>query len=289
MAKSDEKIVSNLTQYINWVNSLKDSEGFPSFPIHNIFFRGHASKEWHLQAGIFREENANINEHECFKVASNRCWKEVSSFSNLEKLIYFQHYGLVTRLLDVTSNPLVALFFACQEYEENGESKDGQVRYGVCDNFDIRMVDIVADIIANNDLEQICAREEWLQNKAAYYKIPNGEILGDLLSAPYYINAPFNSNRIAAQRGALLLSPLLEIKFGEYRMIKQYDFDKASDKYSMFGKKSVIIEHENKQVILNELRKVGVDEYSIFPDTSHMMAAINNELIWAGRQFILNV
>lgn len=288
MAKSDEKIVSNLTQYINWVNSLKESEGFPSFPIHNIFFRGHASNEWHLQAGIFREENAFINEHECFKVASNRCWKEVSSFSNLEKLIYFQHYGLVTRLLDVTSNPLVALYFACQEYEENGESKDGQVRYGACNNSDIRIVDIIADMIANYDLEEIFPSEEWLQMKATYYKIEKGKVLGELLSAPYYINAPFNSNRIIAQRGALLISPLLKQEFGEYRIIKQYDFDKASEKYSMFGKKSVIIKHENKKRILNELRKVGVDEYSIFPDTSHMMAAINNELIWAGRQFILN-
>ena len=133
MMRKNTTYISSLTQYIDWVESLKESEGTPSFPLHNVFFRGHASKEWHLKAGIFRETNSNINEHDCFKIASNRCWNEVSSFTNLEKLIYFQHFGLLTRLLDVTLNPLVALFFACQEIKEKGNFKDGQVRYGSCD------------------------------------------------------------------------------------------------------------------------------------------------------------
>ena len=281
--------IENLPQFIEWILSLKESEGTPSFLLHNTFFRGHASKEWDLQAGLFRKENANVNEHDIFKVASNRCWKETSSFSNLEKLIYFQHFGLLTRLLDVTSNSLIALYFACQDYIENGEYKDGQVRYGSCDRYDVKMVNIIADVIANHDLTQITPNEQWLQNLADDYKLKRGDVLGAMLSEPYYIDAPFNSTRRAAQRGALLMSPLLKKSPYGYAFIKDYDFGNTTEDNSMFGKRNVIIKHKYKRQILNELRKVGVDEYSIFPDTSHLMAAINKETKSTCDQYQLDI
>lgn len=55
--------------------------------------------------------------------------REFDGLSNLSKLAKMQHYNYHTRLLDLTENPLVALWFACSDYSRNGKKtkkvKDG--------------------------------------------------------------------------------------------------------------------------------------------------------------------
>ena len=106
----DEEIqVNSVSEFIEKIVQLDKEEGTETF------YRGHANRDWELLPSIFRTPNGVEKEHLLFR---DMVAHEPQSFSEcksaLDYLVQMQHYGLPTRLLDMTTNPLVALYFACQ-------------------------------------------------------------------------------------------------------------------------------------------------------------------------------
>jgi hypothetical protein len=125
--------ISSIDRYIKIINQLTDSGYFS--------FRGQCCSSWGLVPGIIRRIKKTYpgigQSGLLFNLAlkatldliksakANKNFKRAKC--DLDILALLQHYGAATPLLDFTKDPLVALYFACQPYEENGVESDGKV------------------------------------------------------------------------------------------------------------------------------------------------------------------
>lgn len=103
------KAVTSLTGYIRKIEQTdRAADG-------NLFFRGHPDISYKLTPSVFRENNFRENEKSIIYRAMSESPKEFDNDKYFfDKLVRAQHYGIPTRLLDLTINPLIALYFACE-------------------------------------------------------------------------------------------------------------------------------------------------------------------------------
>lgn len=103
---------------IKAVRNLDDLYGLAS-NLQNAFFRGQIGLRYPLVPGAMRNRKIDDYEYRVFISIIRNNPEEYLRLSNLEKLSKMQHQFIPTRMLDVSSNPLVSLFFALSSINSN--------------------------------------------------------------------------------------------------------------------------------------------------------------------------
>lgn len=244
------------------------------------FFRGHTdSRGYKLRPSIYRRSIIRYEES-IVSEAVIRCPadfpKDLTFFEHLAKL---QHYGLPTRLLDVTSNALAALYFACREKEKTlGEVivfdiPKEQVKYYSSDT--VSLIANIARRPVTFDLSRLPTKKEEFNDNIEIRRLLHDirqdkpsfspDILREDLSRVLCVRAKLDNARIARQDGAFLL-------FG-IKDRKREPADVPSD-WIVCGPGGPSISFTSKHIIKRELEQFGISEQTLFPELESQAMSI---------------
>lgn len=257
----------------------------------NIFYRGQSNAKYKLTPSVFRNRNLK-NENKIYSDIMTECSQEFEDVKlHNEILSKMQHYGVQTRLLDVTVNALVALYFACEgNKNEDGavfviKAKDNEIkqydsdvisilsslpRFNVDEKKDIKKLaekakckidKIVPPKASSIDIEVANFNEDPLikrllheikKEKPAFENIINP---CDLLNN-YFFTPRKNNARIIRQSGAFMIFGLGNEEF-EVEEYAERDSDKSY---------KIIIDRVHKETIIKQLSVCGISKATLHPE-----------------------
>jgi len=291
---AQEKKITSVKSFVDNISDMRHNNSADN--AEQWFFRGQKNSAWEVRPHIFRGDDL-ASEH----ILIDRAQKQnpiefrdcINSFEILTKL---QHYGLGTRLLDVTLNPLVALYFATEyscEYTKNKNSQythqehDGVVFYRLVNGCSLQDMEIKIALAVpfvefgkSMSLERFCLhlRENNVITESEYKRLIDdgySEIIRILQTNSFIISA--NSNvRLIQQRGAFLIAPAVNIS--SVSETKTSILSKAKMNLAKEFEGRFVIPAKDKNVIREELDFFNVNEATLFPELEHQMRYIQGQL-----------
>lgn len=205
------------------------------------FYRGQACASWKLNASITREPKYLDHEAEMYyEILSIKPDAFLNDRSVYERLITMQHFGMPTRLLDITRNPLVAIFFACNNQQEM--EKDG-----------------VVFTFSPHKNEFLNFEDDRLNRLSELYSNPIGNSKSngteDFLEKVWFIKGVAKNARISNQSGDFIF-------VGKGGDISR----KLHDLPSFY----IVIDAPTKKVLLEQLDSLNIHGGSVYPDLGHI-------------------
>ena len=259
-----------------------------------LYFRGEHQNRWKLQPSVMRDNSLNLRAKESdmlLDLMSRRPEDFNDTISALAQWVLAQHHKLKTRLLDITRNPLVALFGSCKPVEEIGRLHVFSVPKELVKPFNSNTISVITNFSKLTRADQnllvgwtasdIKKRETDPQFSSIY---------GHAIRRLYHLirqEKPFfeeridprdffrvfvvepqqSFERVRAQSGAFLISAFHE-RFERNEVLKW------NSGIPIYNHSTFEVPKNNKQQILKELRLLNVTRETLYPGLDEAALAV---------------
>lgn len=250
-----------------------------------LCFRGEANGAWQTKPSVMRALKDDAERHIISELTLEASSEFLSDTSMFKKLVRAQHFGLPTRLLDVSLNPLVALYFACSDHSQMGSAgqliiyKFKRNRVKFADSDAVSIVSNLANLRDDERIELNTEAKAYLNKytteerknpdlRTDFNKLKSADRLAQFVRVEkpyfraninpvdlrkYYFVYPHKDNRrIIAQSGAFIIAGLLS-------------YQRASSSKG-FAVEKIEIPANAKETIISQLDKININKRTLFPE-----------------------
>ena len=280
--------VSSLSEYIDQIEDIKnqtiDQIRQEDHLYGGLLFRGQ-SRNYALLPSIYRkDQHGNIvdyltHEKACVDLAQNMKPELFKiNYRPTEVLALMQHFSIPTRLLDVTENALVALYFACSS--DKNMDDDGYVYVFHSDPFLGENYHVIEGLAHYYELsgnlnfvplseyyDKIFERKYFPFHQQYFGKETREEkekYIKRLCDDYLFISAPVRSGRQENQSGKYILFTNSIVMGPNEQLCFEQSIKEKHDSKHLIGR--IQISHKNKTEILETLKYCGITEHFVFPD-----------------------
>lgn len=276
---TEDIVINSIADFVSYTSKLYSEATNTS---ERLFFRGQANVDWDIMPSIFRSKSHLKRESEMIHEACRVVTTELDFEKHFELLTKLQHYGMVTRLLDVSLNPLVALFFACEKLLK----KDGAVYFGKAipfkhDSREIAETSKLAKVDYEYEIFSLGIKLSWVMPLSRFLEKPTFsettyDEINKQLNNNQFVLPKHTSERLTRQSGAFLISSCFTVEKNDTDLAKSIVRKNATSLKSEFNEQRFVIPFNNKNKILKELDLYNVNKASLFPELEHKMDYIRS-------------